>query len=69
MLEIQEDKSIKKLDSQSQKINAGWQKYNKRLINLPDDAQIKTVWETKKRERTKNSKLAIIYIILVKSTI
>ena len=60
MLEIQEDKSIKKLDSQSQKINTGWQKYNKRLNNLPDDAQIKTVWETKKRVRTKNSKLAII---------
>ena len=43
MLEMQEDKSIKKLDPQSQKINAGWQKYNKRLINLHDDAQIKTV--------------------------
>ena len=60
MLEMQEDKRIKKSDPQSQEINAGWQKYNKRLNNLPDDAQIKTVWETKKRVRTKNSKLAII---------
>ena len=63
MLEMQEDKSIKKLDPQSQKINTGWQKYNKRLNNLPDDAQIKTVWETKKRVRTKNSKLALISAI------
>ena len=63
MLEIQEDKSIKKLDPQSQEMNAGWQKYNKRLNNLPDDAQIKTAWETKKRVRTKNSKLAIISAI------
>ena len=63
MLEMQEDKSIKKLDPQSQEINAGWQEYNKRLNNLPDDAQIKTVWETKKRVRTKNSKLAIISAI------
>ena len=63
MLEMQEDKSIKKLDPQSQKINTGWQKYNKRLNILPDDAQIKTVWETKKRVRTKNSKLAIISAI------
>ena len=63
MLEMQEDKSIEKLDPQSQEINAGWQKYNKRLNNLPDDAQIKTVWETKKRVRTKNSKLAIISAI------
>ena len=63
MLEMQEDKSIEKLDPQSQAINAGWQKYNKRLNNLPDDAQIKTVWETKKRIRTKNSKLAIISAI------
>ena len=63
MLEIQEDKNIKKSDPQSQEINAGWQKYNKRLNNLPDDAQIKTVWETKKRVRTKNSKLTIISAI------
>ena len=63
MLEMQEDKSIEKLDLQSQEINAGWQKYNKRLNNLPDDAQIKAVWETKKRVRTKNSKLAIISAI------
>jgi len=63
MLEMQEDKSIKKLDPQSQEINAGWQQYNKRLNNLPDDAQIKTVWDTKERVRTKNSKLAIISAI------
>ena len=63
MLEMQEDKSIEKSDPQSQEINTGWQKYNKRLNNLPDDAQIKTVWETKKRVRTKNSKLAIISAI------
>ncbi len=63
MLEMQEDKRIKKSDPQSQEINAGWQKYNKRLNNLPDDAQIKSVWETKKRVRTKNSKLAIISAI------
>ena len=63
MLEMQEDKSIEKLDPQSQEINAGWQKYNKRLNNLPDNAQIKTVWETKKRVRTKNSKLTIISAI------
>ena len=56
MLEIQEDKSIEKLDPQSQEINASWQKYNKRLNNLLDDAQIKNVWETKKRVRTKNSR-------------
>ena len=63
MLEMQEDKSIEKSDPQSQEINTGWQKYNKRLNNLPDDAQIKTAWETKKRVRTKNSKLAIISAI------
>ena len=63
MLEMQEDKSIEKLDPQSQEINAGWQKYSKRLNNLPDDAQIETVWETKKRVRTKNSKLTIISAI------
>jgi len=39
MLEIQEDKSIKKLDQQTQEINVGWQKYNKRLNNLSDDAE------------------------------
>ena len=60
MLEMQEDKSIEKSDPQSQEINTGWQKYNTRLNNLPDAAQIKTAWETKKRVRTKNSKLAII---------
>ena len=63
MLEMQEGKSIEKSDPQSQEINTGWQKYNKRLNNLPDDAQIKTAWETKKRVRTKNSKLAIISAI------
>jgi len=63
MLEIQEDKSIERLDPQSREINTGWKKYNKRLNNLPDDAQIKTVWETKKRVRTKNSKLALISAI------
>ena len=63
MLEIQEDKSIEKLDAKSQEINEGWQKYNKRLNNLPDNAQIKSVWKTKKRVRTKNSKLAIISAI------
>ena len=35
MLEIQEDKNIKKSYPQSQEINADWKKYNKRLINLP----------------------------------
>ena len=63
MLEIQEDKSIKKLDQQTQEINVGWQKYNKRLNNLSDDAEFKTVWDIKKRVRTKNSKLAIISVI------
>ena len=63
MLEIQEDKSIKKLDQQTQEINVGWQKYNKRLNNLSDDAEFKTVWDIKKRVRTKNSKLAIISAI------
>ena len=63
MLEMQEDKSIEKSDPQSQEINAGWQKYNKRLNNLPDDAQIKNVWETKKKIRTKNPKLTIISAI------
>ena len=56
MLEIQKNRNIKKLDPQTQEINAGWQKYNKRLNNLLDDAQIKNVWETKKRVRTKNSR-------------
>ena len=65
MLEIQEDRNIKKSDPQTQEINAGWQKYNKRLNNLPDDAQIKAVWETKKRVRTKNSKLTIISAIAI----
>ena len=63
MLEIQEDKNIKKSDLQSQKINADWKKYNKRLNNFLDDAQIKNVWETKKKIRTKNSKLTIISAI------
>ena len=63
MLEIQKDKNIKKSDPQSQEINAGWKKYNKRLNNLLDDAQIKNVWQTKKRLRTKNSKLTIISAI------
>ena len=63
MLEIQEDKYIEKSDPQSQEINADWKKYNKRINNLLDSAQIKTVWETKKRVRTKNSKLAIISAI------
>jgi len=63
MLEIQEDKSIKKLDPQTQEINVGWQKYNKRLNNLSDGAEFKTVWDIKKRVRTKNSKLAIISVI------
>ena len=63
MLEIQENKNIGKSDPKSQEINADWKKYNKRLNNLLDDAQIKNVWETKKRVRTKNSKLAIISAI------
>ena len=63
MLEILKEKSIGKSDPHAQEINAAWQKYNKRLNNLPDDAQIKAVWETKKRVRTKNSKLAIISAI------
>ena len=57
---MQEAKSIEKSDPQSQEINVDWMKYNKRLNNLLDDVQNKTVWETKKRVRTKNSKLAII---------
>ena len=63
MLEIQEDRNIKKSGPQTQEINGDWQKYNKRLNNLLDDAQIKNVWETKKRLRTKNSKLTIISAI------
>ena len=63
MLEIQEDRNIKKSDPQTQEINAGWQKYNKRLNHFLDDAQIKNVLETKKRVRTKNSKLTIISAI------
>ena len=63
MLEIQEDRNIKKSGPQTQEINGDWQKYNKRLNNLLDDAKIKNVWETKKRVRTKNSKLTIISAI------
>ena len=63
MLEIQEDRNIKKSGPQTQEINGDWQKYNKRLNNLLDDTKIKTVWETKKRVRTKNSKLTIISAI------
>ena len=63
MLEMQEDKSIKRIDPQTREINVGWQKYNKRLNNLSDDAEFKTVWDIKKRVRTKNSKLAIISAI------
>jgi len=63
MLEIQEDKNIKKSDPQTQEINADWKKYNKRLNNLLDSAQIKTVWETKKKVRTKNSQLSIFSAI------
>ena len=63
MLEIQEDRNIKKSGPQTQEINGDWQKYNKRLNNLLDDAQIKNVWETKKRVRTINSKLTIISAI------
>ena len=55
MLEIQEDKSIEKLDLQSQETNAGWQKYNKRLNNLPDDAQIKDC-TGKTAEKSKDKK-------------
>ena len=53
MLEIQEDKNIKTLDSQLQEINEDWKKYNKRLGNLLDDVQIKTKLETEKKVRTK----------------
>jgi len=63
MLEIQEDKNIKKTDPQSQEIDADWKKYNKRLNKLLDDAQNKTIWETKKKVRIKNSKLTIISAI------
>ncbi|MCH2390333.1 MAG: hypothetical protein MK234_06590, partial [Nitrospinales bacterium] len=63
MLEIQEDKNIKTLDSQLQEINEDWKKYNKRLGNLLDDVQIKTKLETEKKVRTKNSKLPIISAI------
>ena len=63
MLEIQEDRNIKKSGPQTQEINGDWQKYNKRLNNLLDNAKIKNVWETKKRVRTKNSKLTIISAI------
>ena len=63
MLEIQEDKNIEKSDPQSQEINADWKKYNKRLINLLDNAHIKTELKTAKRIRTKNSKLTIISAI------
>ena len=41
MLEMQEGKSFEKSDPQSQEINAGWQKYNKRLNNLPDNAKLR----------------------------
>ena len=63
MLEIQEDKNIKPLDSQLQEINEDWKKYNKRLDNILDDIQIKTKLETEKKVRTKNSKLPIISAI------
>ena len=63
MLEIQEDKNIKPLDSQLQEINEDWKKYNKRLDNILDDTQIKTKLETEKKVRTKNSKLPIISAI------
>ena len=65
MLEIQEDRNIKKSDPQTPEINGDWQKYNKRLNNLLDDPKIKNVWETKKRVRTKNSKLTIISAIAI----
>ena len=65
MLEIQEEKKNKRSEPQSQEINAGWQKYNKRL-NIPlDDTQIKNVWKTEKSVRTKNSKLTIISAIAI----
>ena len=65
MLEIQEDKKIEKSDPRTKELNADWKKYNKRLNNLLDDAQIKNVLETKKRIRTKNSKLTIISAIAI----
>ena len=42
MLEMQEDKSIKKSDPQSQEINTGWQKYTfEKLINSTSSVERK----------------------------
>ena len=65
MLQIQEEKKNEKSDPQPQGINADWKKYNKRLNNLLDDAKNNNTWETRKRVRTKNSKLTIISTIAI----
>jgi cell division protein FtsN len=63
MLRTEENKNLKKNDSQLDEIDADWKKYNKRLDSLIDKDQFSNKINTKNKIRSKNPKITIISVI------
>ncbi len=63
MIEIQEDKPSEEIDSSTKAIDEEWKKYNKRLDDLIEDAEIEAEMEAEKTIRSKNSKMVTISFV------
>lgn len=63
MIEIQEEKINKDASSLPQIIDDAWKKYNKRMDDMIEDAEIEAEMEAEKKIRSKNSKLFTTSII------
>ena len=60
MIEIQEDRTNKKIKSPTQSIDKSWTKYNKRMDDIIDNVEIEAEIEAEKKIRSKNSRLVTI---------
>ena len=59
----QDEESIAEVDEKIRGINDNWKKYNKRLENIYDNAEIEAEIEAEQKIRSKNAKLTIISTI------
>jgi cell division protein FtsN len=63
MYRKQDEESIAEVDAKIRDINDNWKKYNKRLENIYDNAEIEAEIEAEQKIRSKNTKLTIISTI------
>ena len=59
----QDEENIAEVDAKIRDINDNWKKYNKRLENIYDNAEIEAEIEAEQKIRSKNAKLTIISTI------